>query len=284
MTDTLTAALGYAALGWPVIALHTWTGEACSCGNGDCPSPAKHPRTRHGLTDATTDPDVIAGWWARWPDANVGLLTGVLFDVLDVDGEPGDRALAAAAGGAEMMTEGPMTTTGKGWHMLFQPTGEGNRTRIVELVDWRGGGGYIVAPPSIHATGRRYEWLPGCGPETPLQPVPPWLQVLVVKPPYVPPSGPMPPLSAKGGNYAQRALQAEVGCVAMSVPGTRNDTLNKAAFSLGQLVAGGELDTAEVVGALLDVSARIGLAETEAEATILSGLRRGMETPRRRPA
>lgn len=280
MSAALTAAIEYANLGWPVVPLHHWTGTACSCGNTDCPSPAKHPRTRHGLKDATTDPATIRTWWDRWPDANVGIITGIAFDVLDVDGTDGDNNL-----GGHEPTDGPMTSTGKGWHLLFQPTGEGNRTRIVEQVDWRGAGGYIVAPPSVHCTGRRYEWLPGLGPHTPLSPVPDWLHDLVVRPKPATHTGHMAPsLQRPGNGYAQRALQAEVGSVAMAVPGTRNDALNRSAFSLGQLVAGGELAADDVVSALLDVAVRIGLTESEAEPTITSGLRRGMETPRRRPA
>lgn len=63
--------------------------------------------------------------------------------------------------------------------------------------------------------------------------------------------------------------------------GTRNDTLNGAAYSLGQLVAGGLLDAGEVVATLLTVAARAGLGERETEASIRSGLTAGMATPRR---
>lgn len=182
MTGCARAAVAYARLGWPVVPLHGWDGKRCTCLDAECPSPAKHPRTRHGLKDASTDPATIGGWWKRWPASNVGLLTGVKFDVLDVDGEEGDLALGEVARGAgdpEMVTTGPMASTGKGWHLLFLPTGEGNRARLVDHVDWRGTAGYIVAPPSLHATGRRYRWLPGCGPGAPLEAAPGWLLDLV---------------------------------------------------------------------------------------------------------
>jgi Bifunctional DNA primase/polymerase, N-terminal len=55
-----TAALSYARRGWRAVPLHSWTGSCCTCGRRDCPSPAKHPRTLHGLKDATTDPGVEA--------------------------------------------------------------------------------------------------------------------------------------------------------------------------------------------------------------------------------
>ncbi len=63
MSDLLEAALAYAAEGWPVLPLHTPRGQQCSCGRADCGSVGKHPRTRNGLTDASTDPDTIREWW-----------------------------------------------------------------------------------------------------------------------------------------------------------------------------------------------------------------------------
>src|SRR5690606_31866218 len=70
---------------------------ACSCGKTDCNRPAKHPRTAHGLKDATTDPEQLQRWWAQWPSANVGLATGAVSGlfVIDVDGPAGDLSLKA---------------------------------------------------------------------------------------------------------------------------------------------------------------------------------------------
>jgi hypothetical protein len=66
-----------AAFGWPVIPLHSPVNGRCSCGDRDCRSVAKHPRTLHGLTGATTDRVTIERWWGRiWPDANVGVRMG----------------------------------------------------------------------------------------------------------------------------------------------------------------------------------------------------------------
>jgi hypothetical protein len=62
--------------------------------------------------------------------------------------------------------------------------------------------------------------------------------------------------------------------------GGRNDTLNSAAYSLGQLVAGGELDHGAVAGALLGVAVSIGLPEKESRATIDSGMKSGASHPR----
>src|SRR4051812_4350020 len=81
------SALRYAAARIPVMPLHTVRpGGVCSCGAGpDCTSPGKHPRLRHGLSEATTAAALIRRWWQRWPDANIGLATGGVLDVCDID-------------------------------------------------------------------------------------------------------------------------------------------------------------------------------------------------------
>src|SRR6266498_3703545 len=92
----LNAALDYAARGVPVLPVHRPTNRAghepaCSCGDPGCGSTGKHPITTHGLKDASTNREQIEWWWRRFPRANVGLATGHLFDVLDIDGPIGER-------------------------------------------------------------------------------------------------------------------------------------------------------------------------------------------------
>ncbi len=73
-SSRLDAALDYASRGWPVLPLHTARSHArCSCGRADCSSPGKHPRTEHGVKDATTDENTIRSWWKEHPTANVGI-------------------------------------------------------------------------------------------------------------------------------------------------------------------------------------------------------------------
>src|SRR6516165_958945 len=95
--ELLAAALGYANRGWPVIPLYSVEGGRCRCTNGDCSSPGKHPLTRHGLKDQTTDVQTIISWWNRWPQANVGIVTGAASGlwVLDLDGHDGIDSFAA---------------------------------------------------------------------------------------------------------------------------------------------------------------------------------------------
>lgn len=158
----LEAALTYAAQGWPVLPLHTWTGR-CSCGDGQCSSPAKHPRTPHGLQDASTDQAVLEEWWRRWPDSNVGVRCDQLF-VLDLDGPQAIDALRAHDLDPDLHTW--VNQTGVGRHLLFaaEPTAR-PKTRVLPDVDVRAGSGsYIVAPPSVHWTGAVYESLMADGP------------------------------------------------------------------------------------------------------------------------
>ena len=75
-TPLVVAALGYARRGWPVLPLHTATPHGCTCQQERCTSAGKHPRTPHGLHEASQDPEQIRAWWRRWPAANIGIRTG----------------------------------------------------------------------------------------------------------------------------------------------------------------------------------------------------------------
>jgi Bifunctional DNA primase/polymerase, N-terminal len=268
----LSAALAYARHGIPVLPVHTPADDGvCSCGRDDCDRPGKHPRLRHGLTDASTDPRRIEMWWARWPDANVGLRTGVVMDVADIDSVEGWHGLCHLHGGA--IPPGPQVRTGGGRHFWFDPTGYGNRVRLLPGLDWRGAGGYVLAPPSRHASGVDYRWVVGPGEERP--PVPDVLRDLLAGPSYAPAPQPI----THPGRYAAAALEAETDRVARAVKGTRNDTLNRAAFALGRLVGAGLLD-AWLVGQELTRAARhAGLDRSETRRTIQSGMTAGRRQP-----
>jgi Bifunctional DNA primase/polymerase, N-terminal len=168
-------ALAYAQHGWPVLPLHTptFTDPACSCRRRDCSSIGKHPRTLHGLRQATTDRSTVETWWGMWPDANIGIATGAESGLVVLDIDP-------AHGGVESLTEFetiagvlPGTimahTGGRGLHLLYAhrridgwPAPCRTNALGPELpgLDVRGDGGYIVAAPSLHASGLRYDW---CG-------------------------------------------------------------------------------------------------------------------------
>jgi len=117
----------------------------------------------NGLKDATTDEATIRKWWGMWPEANVGISCGPSgLVVVDVDprhgGDESVRDLIVKHGNG--WTETPSSLTGGGGqHYLFRATKPvRNAAGIFPGIDIRGQGGYIVAPPSLHESGKRYEW------------------------------------------------------------------------------------------------------------------------------
>ncbi|HET6530197.1 MAG TPA: bifunctional DNA primase/polymerase [Actinoplanes sp.] len=285
----LTAALAYARHGIPVLPVHNPVADGgCSCDRAGCDRPGKHPRLCRGLTDASTDPRRIEMWWSRWPDANVGLRTGVVMDVADVDSAEGRHGLWHLLGGAP---SGPAIRTGGGWHFWFRPTGYGNRVRLLPGLDWRGAGGYVVAPPSRHANGSTYTWFRRPGDLLPGSP--PVLRELIVGPAIFHDDRRVadPDRSAAAASryddrpiaypdrYAVAALEAETDRVARAPVGTRNDTLNRAAFALGRLAGAGLLDAREVAYELAAAARHAGLGRAEIRRTIRSGLTAGQQQP-----
>jgi Bifunctional DNA primase/polymerase, N-terminal len=281
--DCAQAAPVYAALGFPVVPMHNpRSGGGCSCPDQACPDQGKHPRLRGWQRLAAADPAVVGEWWRRWPQANLALATGRCFDVLDLDGDQGVEALRAVLSIAPTEHPGPAARTGGGgWHLLYAPTGLGNRVGLLPGVDWRGCGGLIVAPPSQHASGYRYSWvrpLTATLPEVPVQ-----LWRLLAPPAAARTTLPPAPTSAgHSGGYGRAALARERAAVATAPPGRRNATVNRAAFNLGQLVAAGLLEVEEVRAGLLAAALEAGNPEAKAQATIESGLGGGAAKPRRR--
>lgn len=168
MTNALRdAALDYAKRGWPVFPLKPQ---------------GKTPLTTHGHKEATTSINMIERWWDRWPDANVGVATGKALGawVLDVDGEEGSRSLTALEQELGGLPDTLESATGGGGRHLFWAWNDarpvGNRTNVRPGIDVRGEGGYVVAPPSIHPSGRVYDWLLATAPVRP--PLPRWVDLV----------------------------------------------------------------------------------------------------------
>lgn len=185
--QVLRAALYYAThFRWAVLPLHSIRGGHCTCGDRDCKSPGKHPLTKHSVHDATKDADTIRHWWTRWPWANVGIATGQAsgFWVLDVDPDKGGgeslRELEAEHGRLPDTVEA--ITGGGGRHLLFRWPGwrVGNKVTLAPGLDVRGDGGYVAVAPSLHESGRRYEWEVSSRPdEVPIAAAPTWLLALL---------------------------------------------------------------------------------------------------------
>ena len=209
--DCLAAALAYAARGWAVMPLR-----------------GKIPRTPHGLKDATTDPETIKEWHRKWPGANWGIATGEASGivVLDVDGPAGIATLDALLDEHGHLPETPEAVTGGGGrHVLFRYPAGGVRNsagKVGDKLDVRGDGGYIVAAPSLHAIGNRYEWIDGLSPDdASLSDAPDWLLAKMRGAPAAPPRPtPRPDLNGHAdaaGHWLGKAL-------ARCSEGTRNET------------------------------------------------------------
>jgi Bifunctional DNA primase/polymerase, N-terminal len=168
------------------------------------------------------------------------------------------------------------------------PTGLGNiHPQGLEHVDWRGRGGYVVAPPSRHASGHPYQWVSGRDLETPLAEVPAPLRTRLER--RVPQRSPGPvELAATGAalrdRYARAALAEELARVATAPVGQRNRQLWESTRNLYNLVATGALDHREVDHALLAAADRCGLLVEEprqTHRTLASGRQVGLAHPGR---
>lgn len=194
----LAAALAYAARGWRVVPLHECLAPAepgapvgCSCGRVGCDSQGKHPRVKDWPKAASADASAVRDWWKRWPGANVGVAPGACsgFVFIDVDTKAGQDLLIEYACGK---TEPTIAyTTGKGFRLMYAiPEGLPHppQTHSVQLdgteaVRFQADGGQCVMPPSLHPSGRRYEWVAGRGlADGALAPMPEWLVAEMCRP------------------------------------------------------------------------------------------------------
>lgn len=117
----------------------------------------KTPATPHGFKDASMNPDTVRAWWRAEPTFNIGLSTGHLFDVIDIDGDPGQASILALDAKDQVPAIRGIVTTPRGNHLYIDPTGDGCATAIRPGIDYRGIGGYVVAPPSL-INGVAYQW------------------------------------------------------------------------------------------------------------------------------
>jgi putative DNA primase/helicase len=190
-------ALEYAEAGFPVTPLWWIEDGKCACKGKHPPRDSgKHPIGElcpNGILDATDDTDTVTTWWTKYPQANIAIATGHTVFVVDCDkkkGVDGTRELLAMArdwGDPQCMRTAAVDTGGGGSHFYFSmedhihvPNRQGLLVAGKELpIDVRGHHGYVVAPPSTHITGQRYDWVRdlAC-----LRPAPPQLLSLVTGP------------------------------------------------------------------------------------------------------
>jgi Bifunctional DNA primase/polymerase, N-terminal len=307
--DLLSAALAHARCGWHVFPLRPGGKRPALHGEGRCPRTGPCHDGHLGWEQrATTDPARIHACWTHGPCFNIGIACGPSeLVVIDLDtpktgaAPPAQSAPPGIRDGVIVLTElyqrhgqpwPPATftvATPSGRHLYFTaPPGLrlGNTAgRLGRCIDTRAAGGYAVAPGSIVA-GRTYVAI------NPADPVPlPWwlaaqLADQVIPPAVRPPGTPAASAVAHPDRYARAALDSEIRRVASAPVGRRNDTLNRAAFNLGQLIAAGLLPASLACTALTGAARRAGLDRDPGcgprgiGATIRSGLAAGARNPR----
>jgi hypothetical protein len=272
--DMKAGALAYAdRFGLAVVPIHSPALDqpsGCDCRNDDCTSPAKHPRTLHGLQDASLDAQQIEQWWSGWPTANIAARTGgeARYVVLDVDPDHGgDESLRdLEARHAGLPPTPTVSTGGNGYHYWFRaPAGVAVHNSAGTLgpgLDIRAEGGYVLLPPSLHVSGKRYEWLTDSHiRDVAVAELPQWLAALLKEPEH-----PAPAATVEGGIPA----------------GSRNDTLASLAGSMRRR---GMIESAIVAALLTENEAKcappLGDGEVRAIAHSVARYQPAPETPLR---
>lgn len=265
----LEAALEYARQGFSVIPLHGINNEGkCTCGRPNCASAGKHPIAsswKRLQTQALTEVELRAVY-GRYPRANVGIVTGSISGVvvLDIDGLQGIASTVGLFGGDEVIS-GPAVKTGGGGYHLYYLCGEEalpNFARKLPGLDFRGEGGYVVAPPSRHHSRNYYEWVEGCAldeREVPSIAEPvlglfqrPAADVADVARPPGQRDFALAEVSGASPAYGRAALQAECQNLARAPIGAQENTLNTVALKIGGLVGSGHLDRDVAIRALTE--------------------------------
>ena len=247
------------------------------------------------FTERRASSDELSVSFAQTRAENIGIITGSVSGivVLDVDGTEGEETIASLGG----IPLTPTVKAARGCHYYFKHPGAAYKVRNfagrLSGLDLRADGGLVVAPPSVHPTGIKYEWVVSFD-DTPPADLPAWLLEYVD----------MIDLNAAteitlGFNfgadsdrntntsaYGLASLQDECDALSKAPPGQRNDLLNIAACKMANLIAGGQLSEAEAFDALLRASIENGLltddGKQQIEATIRSGFQRDSVIPERR--
>jgi hypothetical protein len=280
----------------------------------------KSPLCTHGFHDATARAWQIRVWWRRWPNAMIGMPTGPRTRVWVLDVDNLELRIFLSSFGALNPNEwagcnhpliqlikdhGSLPDTAisitprGGWHFFFRWDGTNIRNSIGKLglgVDVRGIGGYVILPPSVRADGTPYRWY---NPGVKATEAPTWLTEEILKVqsrdeprltmPVITFNGTPSKLngSTRDRIWARAALEEECALVVAAPVGTRNTALNRAAFNLFQIVAGGALGEQEVGDRLFAAADACGLLVDDGApqvlATIKSGACAGIKKPRHRP-
>jgi len=264
----------YAGLGWRVVP--------------ETPG-AKHPWIKSWQERATSDPQQLREWWVEEPGSGVGVATSSHLWVLDIDGKRGRDSLARLEAQNGPLPQTVLAETGGGGlHYYFRGIGKreirNSAGKVAPGIDVRGEGGQVVAPPTLHPSGKAYEWRRSPFEQEVCKP-PRWLVDLVCKVDEPITAEPVAAIDVGAGTtpYGRRVLERSVDRASGAPKGQRNSELAGAAYVAGQYVGGGEVDRRDAEIALVDAGIAAGLSRKEVERTALSGLDAGEGNPQRAP-
>lgn len=251
--ETVQQAVEYAEQGWAVFPVE--------------PS-GKKPMVKW-TDESSSDPDAVREMWDLCPGANIGIDCGKSgLVVIDIDDLDAVRVLAEKFGFDPSADETAVARTGRGGlHIYYRAGAESVRnsaSKVADHVDVRGDGGYVVAPPSGHESGNSYEWVRRVEPK----PIPESM-VKVFNYREEPKRVELPPERAHE-KWGLAILSAEVFAVETSLPGQRNNQLNRSAYLVYGAVKGGHLDHTIATMRLRQAATHVGLDEAEAERTLAS--------------
>lgn len=251
--ETTEQAVEYARQGWSVFPVE--------------PS-GKKPMVKW-TDESSSDPEQVRQMWDLCPNANIGIDCGKSgLVVIDIDDLDAVRVLAEKFGFDPSADETAVARTGRGGlHIYYRAGAESVRnsaSKVADHVDVRGDGGYVVAPPSGHESGNSYEWVRRVEPK----PIPESM-VKVFNYREEPKRVELPPERAHE-KWGLAILSAEVFAVETSLPGQRNNQLNRSAYLVYGAVKGGHLDHSIATMRLRQAAIHVGLSEDEAEKTLAS--------------
>ena len=306
----LNSALAYAEAGWPIFPLRPGTKRPAFPNHTEATCDRSDRRCADGHTGwearATLDTDRIEAAWRHRP-YGIGVACGPAgLLVVDLDPAKGDQpsgteslAFLEERAGEELPATWTIGTPRGGRHLYYRQLDRGRPLgntagRLGPGIDTRGTGGYVVAPPTVTTgpDGGAY-WLVDDNEPADL---PQWFSQLLTVPTR--PDRPIPDSDRRqvqpnaetdrARRYVARAITGELDRITSAVEGQRNHTLFCASIALGQLAATGLVLVDDAEQQLLDAAsghiAAGAYSHHQARQTITSGLRRGLNEPRRLPA
>ena len=179
--------INYINLGYAIFPAYSAINSNCTCGNPDCKSKGKHSKIGEGPFAATKSIKKIETMNQLWLNSNIGIATGKISGIVVLDIDPRDRGDEVLRLFEAKYKKLPVTVTalsgGGGLHYYFKyPDFDIPSRNALRLgFDFKSDGDWVVAPPSVHISGKAYEWKKGNSHyDIPLAPLPDWLAKLAL--------------------------------------------------------------------------------------------------------